>query len=219
MMLPHGYEGMGPEHSSARLERFLQLSGNYNWQVCNATTPAQLFHVLRRQMKRDFQKPLILLTPKSLLRHPRCVSNTTAFTELGFAEILLDDVKPARAVKRMLLCSGKIYYDLLEKRQPGIPILRLEQLYPFPFVAIKAAMAKYTQLQELVWVQEEPANMGAWAFVQPRLPKPAGASLHYVGRALAGSTAEGSAKAHNQEQMRIVTEAFEGHSFQDPFLE
>ena len=175
MLLPHGYEGQGPEHSSARLERYLQLCGEDNMQVVNCTTPANYFHVLRRQMKRDFRKPLIVMTPKSLLRHKLCVSS---FAEMGSGttfhrvmydnDALCDDVE----VKRVVLCSGKVYYDLYEERaKRGIKdvfFLRLEQIYPFPRKALLQELSRFPQA-DVVWCQEEPQNMGCWTFLDRRL--------------------------------------------------
>ncbi len=215
LLLPHGYEGMGPEHSSARPERFLQLCGNLNIQVCNVTTPAQLFHLLRRQMGRTFRKPLILLTPKSLLRHPSVVSNWSAFTTGTFCEILDDTtIQKKKKVERLLLCTGKIYYELCEARALSpecvetLPILRFEQLYPFPKERFQELMIQYPNVKSWTWVQEEPQNMGFWNFMAPRLrPLLGDRELEYIGRKASGSTAEGSAKSHQVEQQRIVQEA------------
>lgn len=218
LLLPHGYEGMGPEHSSARPERFLQACGNLNIQVCNFTTPAQYFHALRRQMLRSFRKPLIVMTPKSLLRHPELISSRSDFIDSQFEEVL-DDAKvsdPASA-ERILMCTGKIYFDLEARRRASselanMPIVRIEQLYPFPYEKLDQVFRRYPRVKEVVWVQEEPANMGAWTFVNFRIPRIASlnkeASVIYVGRKGSGSTAEGSAKAHQVEQKRIIDEAF-----------
>src|SRR5690606_37202642 len=165
LLLPHGYEGQGPEHSSARLERFLQLSANNNMQVLNCTTPANFYHSLRRQLKRDFRIPLVIMTPKSLLRHPMCVSNLKDFTEGKFEEIFADTYADPKKVKRVLLCSGKIYYELLQKQQEekrkDVAIIRIEQLYPFPEKELEEQFKLYSKA-EFFWVQEEPRNMGTW---------------------------------------------------------
>jgi len=211
LLLPHGYEGQGPEHSSARLERFLQLCGEENMQVCNPTTPAQYFHVLRRQLKRNFRKPLVLMTPKSLLRHKACVSPVAALTRGCFEEVLDDAAADPASVRRVLLCSGKVYYDLLEKRgeqgSKEIAILRLEQFYPFPAQMLERTLARYRKAKEWVWVQEESLNMGGWAFVEPRL-RAVGFQLKYVGRDTSASPAAGSRLVHLREQRELVEAAF-----------
>lgn len=216
LLLPHGYEGMGPEHSSARPERFLQCCGNLNIQVCNVTTPAQLFHLLRRQILRQFRKPLVLMTPKSLLRHPKVQSSTQDFTGTTFQEVI-DDPGAGEREKaiRLLMCTGKMYVELAEQRDSRndlglVPIIRLEQLYPFPYERLEDVRAQYPNIREVVWVQEEPENMGAWTFVQHRIPRIFGekVKVSYMGRKNSGSTAEGSAKAHQVEQKRILDEAF-----------
>ena len=219
MLLPHGYEGQGPEHSSARLERYLQLCGEDNMQVVNCTTPANYFHVLRRQMKRDFRKPLIVMTPKSLLRHKLCVSS---FAEMGSGttfhrvmydnDALCDDVE----VKRVVLCSGKVYYDLYEERaKRGIKdvfFLRLEQIYPFPRKALLQELSRFPQA-DVVWCQEEPQNMGCWTFLDRRLEDVlieldgACTRPRYVGRAEAASPATGNHGRHVREQQKLVDEA------------
>src|SRR5205085_912007 len=173
MLLPHGYEGQSPEHSSARPERYLQLCAEENIQVCYPSTPAQYFHVLRRQLKRNFRKPLIVLTPKSLLRHKAAVSPVEAFTADRFHEVLDDvDADPGQ-VRRVLLCSGKVYYDLLERREDletgEVALVRIEQFYPFPVQPLERATARYRKAREWVWVQEESLNMGGWTFMEPRL--------------------------------------------------
>jgi 2-oxoglutarate dehydrogenase E1 component len=224
VLLPHGYEGQGPEHSSARLERWLQLCAEDNLQVCNLTTPAQYFHALRRQMHRSFRKPLVIMTPKSLLRHKLCVSPIADFTD-GTFQPVLDDVAlvgapeagvttdPAR-VRRILLSSGKIYYALLaarrERQADSVALVRLEELYPFPFRAVEKQLAHYPNATEVVWVQEEPWNMGGWHFVYHRLRRilPADRRLSYVGRPEAASPATGSYKVHQQEEADIVNRAF-----------
>jgi 2-oxoglutarate dehydrogenase E1 component len=208
LMLPHGYEGQGPEHSSARVERFLQLCANRNMQVCNVTSPANYFHLLRRQIHREFRTPLVIMTPKSLLRHPLCVSKIEAFTKGGFNEIIDDDFVDQKKVKRVLFCTGKIYFDLLEKQQKDnrkdIAIVRLEQLYPCPDRHLKKMYEKYADAQ-FYWVQEEPKNMGAWTFL---LRWDVNFKLKLIARKSSASPATGFAKVHAKEQMQIVEEAF-----------
>jgi 2-oxoglutarate dehydrogenase E1 component len=213
MFLPHGMEGQGPEHSSARLERYLQTCAHGNIQVCNVTTPAQLFHMLRRQMHRNFRKPLILMTPKSLLRHPLAVSSIDDFVKGSFRELLYDRAELNRKkVTRLALCSGKLFYDLHAKREElkaeHVSLLRVEQLYPFPREQLLEVLGQYPNLTELVWAQEEPKNMGAWDFVEPRLRELLPAKLHprYVGRKSASSPAVGSHHAHDLEQEAVVGE-------------
>lgn len=214
LLLPHGFEGMGPEHSSARPERFLQCSGNLNMQVCNVTTPAQLFHLLRRQVIRKFRKPLVIMTPKSLLRHPKVKSNISEFSESYFSEVIDDKlIDRPEQVEKIICCTGKIYYELLDMRSQydlgSVPIVRIEQLYPFPFDQLTAAFSGFKNLKKILWVQEEPQNMGAWHFIRPRLKSVhSKAEVQYVGRKHSGSTAEGSGKAHQVEQERILDEAF-----------
>lgn len=207
MMLPHGYEGQGPEHSSARLERYLQLCANNNMQVINCTTPANLFHALRRQLKREFQLPLIIMTPKSLLRHPKCVSEWNEFTQGGFNEVI-DDSNTAESVRRVLLCSGKIYYDLLAHKEEfnatDIALVRVEQLYPFPEKKIHAIVDKYRDA-EFMWVQEEAMNQGAWLHIlRYKIP----VDVTYNGRKSSASPATGFKKVHDKEQKAIVEKAF-----------
>ena len=213
MLLPHGMEGQGPEHSSARLERYLQLCAEDNWQVCNLTTPAQYFHALRRQMRRNFRKPLVVMSLKSLLRHKMAVSDLAAFTDATFQTVLPEPaaLDPA-AVHRVLLCSGKVYYDLLLGREQrnvsDVAIIRVEQLYPYPSAEIIAALAPFTAATEVCWVQEEPWNMGAWHFIGPRLEPLVGERpLRYIGRDEAASPASGSYKIHQAEQADIVDRA------------
>jgi 2-oxoglutarate dehydrogenase E1 component len=210
MLLPHGYEGQGPEHSSARLERFLQLCAERNMQVVQPTTPAQMFHVLRRQVHRTFRKPLIVMTPKSLLRHPHAVSSLTDFTEGDFRLVIDDTVDPQR-VRRLLFCSGKIHYALVEGRQErnDIAVVRVEQLYPFPAVELRATLARYAGATEFLWMQDEPKNQGAWTFVAPRLRELIGAprALRYAGRSAAASPATGSYKVHETEEKAILDDA------------
>ncbi|MCX6129784.1 MAG: 2-oxoglutarate dehydrogenase E1 component [Proteobacteria bacterium] len=215
LLLPHGYEGMGPEHSSARPERFLQLCGDNNIQVANLTSPAQLFHILRRQLYRGFRKPLVIMTPKSLLRHPACVSKIKDFTEGRFVEVL-DDSSPRNkaAVSRVLFCTGKIFFELDKERldlgmTDQIALVRVEQLYPFAEQQVAKILGNYPAAQEVFWVQEEPANMGAWTFIRHRLEALCTdkQKLLYCGRRDAGTTAEGYAKVHEKEQKRILLEA------------
>jgi 2-oxoglutarate dehydrogenase E1 component len=214
LLLPHGYEGQGPEHSSARLERFLQLAAEGNIRVANCTTPAQYFHLLRRQARLEVQRPLVVMTPKSLLRLPQATSGMPDFAEGRFEPVMDDPRTAPRAgeVSRVVLCSGKVYYDLLteaEKVGDAAPALvRVEQLYPFPADELRELLGRYAAAKELVWCQEEPRNMGAWRFVEPRLRELAGdRSLRYAGRPDRASPAEGYPQAHAAEQSRIVREA------------
>jgi multifunctional 2-oxoglutarate metabolism enzyme len=212
LLLPHGYEGQGPEHSSARLERYLQLCAEDNIQVCYPTTPAQYFHLLRRQIKQELSKPLFVMTPKSLLRLPQAVSSLDQLSSGGFHPVIGDPVNPA-GVHRVLLCSGKVFYDLsaeLEKNNTGrIAILRLEQLYPFPQSLLQQWLAAFGNARELFWVQEEPQNMGGWNFTRPRLESllRTGQTLRYVGRAASASPATGSYTIHQLEQQAFLKEA------------
>ncbi len=218
MLLPHGYEGQGPEHSSARLERYLQLCAEDNIQVANCTTPANYYHLLRRQLLRPFRKPLIVMTPKSLLRHKMAVSKRADFTgDSHFRRILSDPAPPAAgATKRLVLCSGKLAYELLEARDaagaPDTEILRIEQLYPFPSEPLIKRLAAMPDLSDLVWAQEEPRNNGAWFFVEPFLEeclKAAGSSLRprYAGRLSSASPATGLARRHIAEQTALIADA------------
>ncbi|MBM2840350.1 MAG: 2-oxoglutarate dehydrogenase, subunit, partial [Bacteroidetes bacterium] len=211
MLLPHGYEGQGPEHSSARLERFLQLCAEENIQVCNCSTPAQYFHILRRQMRDARRKPLVLMTPKSLLRHPKVVSTPDEFTSGEFREVIDDPANPT-SVRRLIFCSGKVYYDLLQeyshRTTHDIAIVRVEQFHPYPKQQIASILTKYSATSDVVWVQEEPQNMGAWTFLQPRLTEQLRPNqrLSYVGRPASAATATGSLKVHNAEQEALVKE-------------
>jgi 2-oxoglutarate dehydrogenase E1 component len=213
LLLPHGYEGQGPEHSSARLERYLQACAEDNIQVVNPTTPAQYFHLLRRQMRRDFRKPLFVMTPKSLLRHKRAFSLVEELVLGGFNEVLDDARADPSRVRRVLLCSGKVYYDLLERStdlETGeLAILRLEQFYPFPHQQLERALARYRKAREWVWVQEESMNMGGWTFVEPRL-RAMGHEVKYVGRDASASPATGSRQIHLREQKELVEAAVAG---------
>jgi len=220
LMLPHGFEGQGPEHSSARLERFLQLSAEDNIQVCNLTTPAQVFHVLRRQVLRPWRKPLVLMTPKSLLRFRPSFSPVTDFVEGGFQRAI-DDAKadPAK-VTRVMLSAGKVFYDLSEEREhlasEKVALVRVEQIYPFPTAQVSAILNRYPGARELFWVQEEPKNMGCWTFVRPLLEDLVAnlqggerfAPLRYVGRVPSASPATGSPDSHALERKMILEEAF-----------
>ena len=221
LLLPHGYEGQGPEHSSARIERFLQLSAENNLQVTNCTTPAQYFHLLRRQMhgghdRRGMRKPLVIFTPKSLLRHHKAVSALQDFTGGSFWEVLADTAVPAPdRVTRVALCSGKVYYDLLAAREERgadeVAIVRTEQLYPFPAAELQETLALYPATAELVWVQEEPQNMGPWRFIEDHiggLLESPRRTIRYIGRAESASPSAGSLKRHQQEQGEIVEETF-----------
>ncbi|RNC73237.1 MAG: 2-oxoglutarate dehydrogenase E1 component [Desulfuromonadales bacterium] len=211
MLLPHGFEGQGAEHSSARIERYLQLCADDNMQVVYPTTPAQLFHLLRRQVKEPFRKPLVVFTPKSLLRHPRCVSRLDELADGWFREIVPDggDVDKAR---RLVLCSGKVYYDLLERRERegrgDVAIVRIEQLYPLRADLLREELASFREAKEIVWVQEEPKNMGAWPFLRPLLSDILGLEPRYVGRPENDVPAVGSHRRHGMEQERILTEVF-----------
>ncbi len=213
LLLPHGYEGQGPEHSSARIERIMELCADYNMQVLNCSTPANFFHALRRQFKRDFRKPLVVFTPKSLLRHPKCVSPLADFTENKFQEVIPDvNVNPAD-VSRVLFCSGKIYYELLEKQQTdgikNVAIVRVEQLYPTPLAQMEAAYNSFENATEAVWVQEEPENMGAWPYMLRKLRKTVFNNMEVISRKESSSTASGFAKQHSDQQAYILAKSFE----------
>jgi 2-oxoglutarate dehydrogenase E1 component len=227
LLLPHGYEGQGPEHSSARLERFLQLCGEDNMQVANCTTPANYFHVLRRQLHRNFRKPLVLMTPKSLLRHKRVISPLEMMGPgATFHRVLWDDAQalPDEKIKlveddkirRVVMCSGKVYYDLYQAREEqgidDVYLLRLEQLYPFPARALIDELKRFTKA-EMIWCQEEPKNMGAWSFVEPNIEwvldhlDAAHKRPVYAGRAASASTATGLASKHQAELNALIGEA------------
>ncbi len=225
-LLPHGFEGQGPEHSSARLERFLQMCGQDNWIVANCTTPANYFHILRRQLHRTFRKPLILVTPKSLLRHKLAVSNAEDFTTgSSFHRVLWDDAQKGNSdtqlvaddkIKRVVMCSGKVYYDLLEERDArgidDIYLMRIEQFYPFPAISMVKELERFKQA-EMIWCQEEPKNQGAWTFIEPNIEwvlTRIGAKHTrpvYVGRATSASPATGLASEHKAQQAALVNEA------------
>jgi 2-oxoglutarate dehydrogenase E1 component len=212
MLLPHGYEGQGPEHSSARIERFMELCADNNIQVANCTTPANFFHILRRQLRRDFRKPLVIFTPKSLLRHPKVVSPVEDFTNANFHELIDDNYADEKTVKRVLFCSGKIYYDLLEKQQTDrrqdIAIVRIEQLYPTPVTQMLEVKAKYAKADDYIWVQEEPENMGAWPYMCRKF-RNSEITLDIISRGEGSSTATGFAKQHTAQQLAIISKAFE----------
>jgi 2-oxoglutarate dehydrogenase E1 component len=228
MLLPHGYEGQGPEHSSARMERFLQLCAEDNMQVANLTTPANYFHALRRQLKRDFRKPLILMTPKSLLRHKRAVSTLAELgPETSFHRLLWDDAEYLKnekiklvadvKIRRVVLCSGKVYYDLYEDREKrginDVYLLRVEQLYPFPAKALINELSRFKNA-EIVWCQEEPRNMGSWTFIEPYLEwvlaqiDAASKRPRYIGRPAAAATATGLMAKHQAQLRAFLDEAF-----------
>jgi 2-oxoglutarate dehydrogenase E1 component len=215
MLLPHGYEGQGPEHSSARPERFLQLCAQHNMQVCVPTTPAQVFHMLRRQMLRRFRKPLIVMSPKSLLRHKEAVSSLEDLANGGFQTVIGETEKlAAKNIRRVIACSGKVYYELLahrrEQKIDDIAIIRLEQQYPFPHAEFKAEIARFPSAKEVVWVQEEPQNQGAWyrlrAYLRADIPDKQ--VLAYAGRPISASPAVGYAAKHNAEQKQLIEDAF-----------
>lgn len=219
LLLPHGYEGQGPEHSSARLERFLQMAAQNNIQIANLTTPAQIFHALRRQIRRPFRKPLIIMSPKSLLRHPRAVSSMEDLANGTFQEVIPDQIiTDAKKVETLALCSGKIYYELLEEREKQkterTALVRVEQLYPTPSKQIAAAIKSYPNLKNVVWVQEEPKNMGAYQFMYFKLSEMflkeglTRLALHYVGRGERSSPATGSIYRHKAEQAEIIKNCF-----------
>jgi len=215
MLLPHGYEGQGPEHSSARLERFLQLCAHQNIQVCVPTTPAQCFHMLRRQAIRPFRQPLIVMTPKSLLRHKLAVSTIEELTD-GEFQLLIGEIDPIvkKNVDRVLLCCGKVYYDLLAYRRDNklenMAIIRIEQLYPFPDTELRKQLKSYPNLKEVVWCQEEPQNQGSWHHLRHRIERnlPSEMPLVYAGRSASASTAAGHFSDHVRQQEQLVVDAF-----------
>ncbi len=216
LLLPHGYEGQGPEHSSARLERFLQLCAEHNWQVCVPSTPAQVYNMLRRQAVRPMRRPLIVMSPKSLLRHPQAVSTMEELAEGVFHNVIdeIDPLKPAK-VKRVVMCSGKVYYDLLDQRRKqemeNVAIVRIEQLYPFPHEELDAVVERYKHVKDWVWCQEEPQNQGAWYCSQHHFwdSIPDGAKVRYAGREASSAPAVGYLSVHNQQQKALVAEALE----------
>lgn len=213
LFLPHGYEGQGPEHSSGRMERFLALCGNDNMQVVNPTLPAQLFHLLRRQVLKPMRKPLIVFTPKGLLRHPDCVSKLEDLTNGSFREVL-DDITPPKKAKRLVFCCGRIYYDLAAERQKrkieDTAIVRIEQLYPLNENSVTEFVKKYKGFKECLWVQEEPQNMGAWDFIRPFLSRllPGSIVPKYIGRERSASPAAGSFALHKKEHAALIEDLF-----------
>ena len=226
MLLPHGFEGQGPEHSSAKLERFLQMCGQDNWIVANCSTPANYFHILRRQVHRDYRKPLVLMTPKSLLRHKICTSKVDDFTNgSSFHRVLWDDAEKGNSttklvkdteIKRVVMCSGKVYYDLLEERDArelnDVYLLRFEQFYPFPAMSAVKELERFKNA-EMVWCQEEPKNQGAWSFMEPNIEwvlnrmKAKFKRPIFVGRPASASPATGLASQHKVQQTSLVDEA------------
>jgi 2-oxoglutarate dehydrogenase E1 component len=215
MMLPHGHEGQGPEHSSARLERFLQLAADNNMQITQPTTAAQIFHLLRRQMIRLFRKPLVIMTPKSLLRHKDAASDLSEFAK-GEFQTVIGEIHPIDngKIKRVVACSGKVYFELVaarkERSADDVAIIRLEQLYPFPHKALAAELKKYPNLAEIMWVQDEPQNQGSWFYVQHHLLEnmAEGQKLGYSGRPAAASPAVGYYAKHIERQKQLVDGAF-----------
>jgi 2-oxoglutarate dehydrogenase E1 component len=207
MLLPHGYEGQGAEHSSARLERYLQMCAKYNMQIVNCTTPANFYHVLRRQLKREYRKPLLVFTPKSLLRHPKCVSSLSDLADRKF-EGIIDDTIPSKSVDKLVLCSGKIYYELFDRREKeksvNIALIRIEQLFPLDKQGIKELIKKY-KAKEIVWVQEEPQNMGAWTFIMSELRT---VNIDVIAREASAATATGSSKTSTAEQNELINKVF-----------
>jgi 2-oxoglutarate dehydrogenase E1 component len=215
LLLPHGYEGQGPEHSSARMERFLQLCAENNMFVCNFTTPAQYFHALRRQVKAPYRKPMIVMSPKEILRKPISVLNDLLVP--SFKEIINDEsiVNPS-AIEKVLLCSGKVYYDLIAERaklnkQHSVAIIRVEQLYPFRDDIVGEMLAQYSNAKQVMWVQEEPKNQGSWSFIAPRLSDilSVGQRLSYAGRSEAASPATVFGKKHEYEKHMFLATAFQ----------
>ncbi len=230
MLLPHGYEGQGPEHSSARLERYLQMCGGDNWIVANCTTPANYFHILRRQLHRSYRKPLVLMTPKSLLRHKLAVSDAADFVEgSSFHRVLWDDaddrhrtgksdakLKADKDIKRVVMCSGKVYYDLLEARDArgidDVYLMRVEQFYPFPALSLVKELERFPDA-DIVWCQEEPKNQGGWTFMEPNIEwvltriREANTRPAYVGRPASASPATGLMSQHKAQQEALVSDA------------
>lgn len=214
LLLPHGYEGQGAEHSSARLERFLNLCAEQNMQVINCTTPANLFHAFRRQLARPFRKPLVVMTPKSLLRHPECVSSLDEFANGGFREVIDDEQGDPKAADRLVFCSGKIYYELLAERRKlntnSVAIIRLEQLFPFPTEQVQAIIQKYKKAESIHWVQEEPENMGAWGYILRVISKGFDRKIDVIAQPASASPATGSAKMAAARQRAVIEKVF-GH--------
>ncbi len=218
LMLPHGYEGQGPEHSSARIERYMQLSAEQNWQVCNPTTPAQIYHLLRRQMLRKLRKPLVIITPKSLLRHKDAVSSLEDLAKGKFQTVIgeVDELDPKK-VTRVVMCTGKIYYELMahrrDKKIQNTAIMRLEQLYPFPQEALDEELKKWPKAKEIVWCQEEPRNQGMWYYLISRQHMARAVShdqlLFLVSRPASASPAVGYYAKHNAQQKSVIEDAFD----------
>jgi 2-oxoglutarate dehydrogenase E1 component len=210
VLLPHGYEGQGPEHSSGRMERFLTLCGEFNMQIVNCTTPANFFHVLRRQFHRPFRKPLVIFTPKSLLRHSRCISPLSDFENNNFKEVIDDETADPAKVNKVVFCNGKIYYDLLEEKEKlkedHIALVRIEQLYPLPKKQLSSIIKKYSKTETWLWVQEEPYNMGAWPFIHLEFKE---VPLKLIARPASGSPATGSSKFHLVRQRKIIEKTFQ----------
>jgi 2-oxoglutarate dehydrogenase E1 component len=211
MLLPHGYEGQGAEHSSARMERYLQLSANDNMFVANCTTPANFFHLLRRQMVGNYRKPLIIFTPKSLLRHPKAISKVKELTSGGFQRVIPDNEIATKEAKKLVFCSGKFYYDLIDarakKEQMDVAIVRLEQLFPLPHEEIKAQINQYPNLEEVVWAQEEPRNMGAWGYLLLHLPE--ANQMRPATRRYYGAPAAGSAVRFKNRHQQVIDYVFD----------
>lgn len=215
MFLPHGYEGQGPEHSSARLERYMQLCAQQNMQVCVPSTPAQIFHLLRRQMVRPYRKPLIVMTPKSLLRHKRAVSTLDELVQGEFQNVIpeIEAIEPQQ-VKKIVLCSGKVYYDLLQAREDrgikDVALLRIEQLYPFPTEELQQELSKYSKAKDVIWCQEEPQNQGAWFTSAHHMLDclGQGQKLRYAGREFAAAPAVGSYALHQKQQQAFIDDVF-----------
>ncbi|MBY0383853.1 2-oxoglutarate dehydrogenase E1 component [bacterium] len=217
MLLPHGYEGQGPEHSSARLERFLQLCAQNNMQVCNLTTPSQIFHALRRQIKREFRIPMIVMSPKSLLRHPQAVSSLDELTKGAFQEVIADTTVEMAKAKKCIFVSGKLYYELADSREKNkikdVALIRVEQLYPFPHTQLKTILKNVKKMDSVIWAQEEPKNMGAWSYIVHPLQDLFNemnieCDVEYVGREHRASPATGTTKRHNSEQQKIWNDCF-----------
>ena len=216
MLLPHGYEGQGPEHSSARIERFLQLCATENIQVCVPSSPKQIFHLLRRQVIRKMRTPLIVISPKSLLRNPKAVSSTKELTNGTFECVIDDEIKKNENVKKVIMCSGKVYYDLVNKRDKekldDIAIIRIEQLYPFPYDDLEEILTKYQNVEEYIWCQEEPQNQGAWFSHRHRIQRvldrlDKGMDVDLISREAAAAPAVGMMKLHLKQQEDLINEA------------
>jgi 2-oxoglutarate dehydrogenase E1 component len=216
MLLPHGYEGQGPEHSSARIERFLQLCASENIQVCVPSSPSQIFHLLRRQAIRKMRTPLVVISPKSLLRNPIAVSNIEELTKGQFKCVINDDIEDPKSITKIVMCSGKVFYDLVQKRNDkklkNIAIIRIEQLYPFPYDDLEEILTKYQNVNEFIWCQEEPLNQGAWFSHRHRIQRVLdrlgeGNEVNLVSRPAAAAPAVGLMKLHLQQQEDLINEA------------